>query len=482
MSAGAWLPIPPGVPPSEARLRAHLVLLLRSALLAADPRRLVQSAMQREEILPGPWNLLAVGKAAEAMAVGAILHLGTDELRRGWVLSPESTTPLAGAAPPVELPAPVRHWRGGHPLPTPAGLKSAAVVIDELAALPAGERLVVLLSGGASSLLALAEPPLSEEDYREAIQVLLGSGIGIMEFNLLRGAIDGVKGGKLARICRARPVELLLLSDVPNGGAEVIGSGPFSPSTARPEGLLHLLEAHDLTRQLPTRILQRIRAVATGEVPPSPSPSDLAFQGIRPRIVGSVADAISGAAAQAVALGYRIELLPSPRVGEARAVGAALAEMAVRSRSATHSPTPLCLLGGGETTVVVRGNGRGGRNQEVALGAVRQLAGQESILLAAFGTDGVDGPTDAAGGVAAGSSLSRLAALGLDPEAALRRNDAYSALDAIGGLIRTGPTGTNVMDLHMALITPPDEGPPLGDYPAPRHREPGGEPGSWDSV
>jgi hydroxypyruvate reductase len=233
----------------------------------------------------------------------------------------------------------------------------------------------------------------------------------------------------------------------------VIASGPLSPDPTTFADAIAVLERRGLWERAPETVRAHLRAGLDGDIPETPKPGDPPFQGVEVEIVGSVAHAVAAAAARADELGYRASILSAALSGEARDVGRKLAghvgEVRARSRPVG---APAALIAGGGTTVTVRGDGRGGRNQEVALGAALDLAGVPGVLVMSAGTDGVDGPTDAAGALATGSTLPRARALGLDPRRHLERNDAYAFFDALGDLVRTGPTGTNVMDLMVVLV------------------------------
>ncbi|HSM05945.1 MAG TPA: DUF4147 domain-containing protein, partial [Longimicrobiales bacterium] len=377
-------------------------------------------------------------------------------------------------ARPAWLPPQLRLRAGAHPIPD-AGTVAVAREVAGLARSAARrDRLLVLLSGGGSALTTLPREGVELEDVREATRVLLEGGAPIEELNAVRSGLEVLKGGGLAGLARPARVLGLVLSDVVGDDPAVVASGPLSPAARSPREVEVALRRRGVWTDLPERVRNALAAPRPGDV--DAQPRDDGHPGtVRPlpdadavpvvatggpdprvRVVGGGALAMEGAAARARTLGYRTHVLTRALEGEAWRAGRGLARvgMAVQDGVAPPAP-PACLLAAGETTVTVTGPGRGGRNQEVALGAALALDGRGGILVASLGTDGIDGPTDAAGGFGDGGTRSRAAALGLDVEAALRRNDAYTLLDALDDLIRVGPTGTNVADLMVVLVHPP---------------------------
>jgi len=329
-------------------------------------------------------------------------------------------------------------------------------VADLAGGLAAGDRLLVLLSGGGSALLTLPRDGLSLEGLREATDVLLRSGLGIHQVNRVRTELEILKGGGLARLAGPGRILGLVLSDVVGDDPAVVASGPLTEVEPAPREAEILLRRQGIWDDLPTEARSLL---ARGAREPRLPREHSSREEPRVRVVGGGASAVEAAAAEARRLGYRTEVLTVSLQGEARAAGRGLARagMAVRDGLSPPAP-PACLLAAGETTVRVTGAGKGGRNQEVALGAALALDGRQGILVGSLGTDGVDGPTDAAGGVADGATLSRARQRGMEVGAALAANDAYPLLDALGDLVRTGPTGTNVADLMLVLVADPSTG------------------------
>jgi hydroxypyruvate reductase len=297
------------------------------------------------------------------------------------------------------------------------------------------------------------------DDLQDLTELLLASGASINEINSLRKHLDTVKGGGLARAAAPATVATLILSDVVGNPLDVIASGPTVPDSSTFADAFAVLERYALLERTPDSIVERLRAGMRGEVPDTPKADDPLFANAQHVLVGSNEQAATAALHAARAEGCHALLLTTRAQGEARVVGQLLGAIAreVATSGGTgglaNSPLlrPACLILGGETTVTLRGDGHGGRNQELALAAVGEMTGLEHTVLVTLATDGSDGPTDAAGAVVTGETLARAQALGLDPAAALANNDAYPFFDALGDLLRPGPTHTNVNDLALVF-------------------------------
>jgi hydroxypyruvate reductase len=307
---------------------------------------------------------------------------------------------------------------------------------------------IALLSGGGSALLENPAAGLTLADLQRTTDLLLRSGAAIGEVNAVRKHLSAVKGGGLAR--RAAPARLvaLVLSDVVGSPLDVIASGPTVPDLTTFRDASTVIERYDLWSALPERVVARLQAGLAGAVPETPKPDDPVFSRVQTAVVGSNAHAARAAAARATEMGFHVQVLSTYVEGEAREVGRVLAALAREiDASGQPLPRPACLVLGGETTVTVRGEGRGGRNQEVALGCAPGVAGLADVLVLSAATDGGDGPTDAAGAWVDGTTALRARALGLDVDAFLARNDSYAFFAALGDLLIIGPTLTNVNDL-----------------------------------
>lgn len=409
-----------------------------AGIAAVDPVVLVERALTGHSHGPNV-SLVAVGKAAGGMAAAVADMLGP-YLRRGIVIAPTA----------VSLPgAPIVAYCGGHPIPTSEGVRAAEAVHRLVGSLASEDVLLCAISGGASALMTLPPDDVPLDDVRDVTRLLLDSGATIDELNCVRKHLDRLKGGRLAALAFPARVEALVLSDVIGDPIATIASGPTVPDPTTVQDAIDVLLAHELWE----RISERVRDHLEG-APESPKPGDMRFARTRTRIIGSNSMAAEGAAAHARSLGYDARIVTAALAGEAREAGARIASEALGARAGAAQP--LALVYGGETTVTVTGAGLGGRNQELALAAAVALEGVDGVTVASIGTDGIDGPTDAAGAVADGTTVARATQRGLDARAALRDNDSYRFWTGLGDVVTTGPTGTNVMDLVIVTVMPRD--------------------------
>lgn len=450
----------PGIGVSR-QMVADLDAVVSAGLAAAEPSRLVRRALEEGPRGAGEPLILAVGKAARAMARAAARHL-EGRHRGGVVLAPvvgPSRGPGAGGGGSCEGdvgPDGLVLLRGGHPLPDAEGRAAARRIAGKAAEASRGRwPILLLLSGGGSALLTLPAHGLDLEDLRTTTRLLLEAGADIGSLNAVRKHLERLKGGRLARMAAPARVRALVLSDVVGDRLDVIASGPVSPDPTTYGDALRVLRTLGVEDGVPSAVLRHLEAGAAGERDETPGPKDPCFRGVEARVVGSVETAARGAMNEAGRLGYHTHLLTTELTGEARYVGRGLGRLA-RQIGEGDGPVapPACVVAGGETTVTVTGEGVGGRNQEVALAAATEIDGLRDVLVASVGTDGVDGPTDAAGARVTGTTVERARARGLAPADALSRNDAYPFFRALEDLIVTGPTGTNVMDLQVLLIRP----------------------------
>ncbi len=327
----------------------------------------------------------------------------------------------------------------GHPVPDDAGWRGARRIAEMVRGAGKRDLVICLISGGASALLPLPVEPLTLADKQGITQQLLASGADIHEMNTVRKHFSAIKGGQLARLANPAAVLTLILSDVIGDDPSTIGSGPTAPDRTTRESALAVLRKYGI--RVP------IEPVET------PKPGDALFRRVRNVVAGSNRLAMEAARKQAKKLGYRTLVLSSFIEGETRDVArvhAAIAREIVASGQPLRAPA--CVISGGETTVTIRGAGLGGRNQEFALAAAIDIQGVPGVTIASAGTDGTDGPTDAAGAIADGETVARAAKLGMDARAYLADNDSYRFFKPLKGLIMTGPTGTNVMDLRLILV------------------------------
>lgn len=429
-----------------------------AALAAVEPVRAIYRHARREKdtlwVGETPYCLSAFdrvliaggGKAAAPMLT-ALVELVGNRLERGIVVTKYGHAPSLVPHPSVAV------WEAGHPIPDQAGV-AATRRIAQLAA-DAGERDLVLcpISGGGSALMTLPAPELSLNDLQTLTEQLLRAGATINELNAVRKHLSQIKGGGLARLAAPATVVSLILSDVVGDPLDTIASGPTTPDPSTYADAWRVLERYDLLERTPTPVLKRLEAGLAGQIAETPKPGDPIFRRVHQAIVGANRLAADAAAQKAREMGFNALVLSTYVEGEAREVAkvaVALAKEIVHHDRPVHRPA--CLIWGGETTVTIRGSGKGGRNQELALAAAVALEGWGDVALVALATDGTDGPTDAAGAIASGQTVARARTLGLDPVAALANNDAYPFFEALGDLILTGPTQTNVNDLLFLFV------------------------------
>lgn len=426
------------------RLRADAKALLQAAIAAAIPEPLVAEHLAARTEEGAEMRIAAIGKAAAAMAHGALRALG-EGARPGVLIVPENdatTTP-----PGFEV------FRGGHPVPNAASVAGAEAIRRLAESLGADGRLLFLISGGGSALMTLPPAGLTLDHVLTTTRALLHAGATIGELNTVRKHLDELKGGRLARHAAPARVLGLVLSDVVGDPLDTIASGPLSPDPTTFDSAVEILHRRGIWETLPELVRRHLERGAAGEEPESAKPGEACFETTEVVVVGNNRLAAEAALAEAGRRGYRTLLLTTSLTGEAREVGGVLAALAREIRVSGHPlAPPACLVAAGETTVTVRGQGRGGRNQELALGAAFGLEGLEGALVASAGTDGIDGPTDAAGAWADGETLARATACGLDARQALADNDAYGFFEPLRDLILLGPTGTNVMDVQVVLV------------------------------
>jgi glycerate 2-kinase len=431
--------------------------VLAAALAAVEPGAAVRRYLMREgdALRVGEHHfdlsrydrvlVLAVGKAAVPMAEAAAGVLGERQSTGLVVTKSTSTFSLQPSAFSL--------LEAGHPIPNEQSVSAGRRAAELLQG--AGERdlVLLLLSGGGSALLTLPVPGVTLGDMQALTRALLGSGASINEINTLRKHLDMVKGGGLARMAHPAALAALVVSDVVGNPLDVIASGPAVADSTTFGDAWAILERYRLAEQAPAPIVAHLRRGLAGEIADTPKAGDVALAGVRHVLVGSNMLAAAAALDAARAEGFAPLLLTTYLQGEAREAGRMLAAIAREiDASGNPLPRPACIIAGGETTVTLRGDGRGGRNQEMALAAVNDLAGLRDTILVALATDGDDGPTDAAGAVATGETLARAREHGLDPLAALARNDAYPFFAALGDLLKPGMTGTNVNDLAFVFL------------------------------
>jgi len=342
----------------------------------------------------------------------------------------------------------------GHPLPDRNGLEGAHRIRSLLKNSGPEDLVLVVLSGGGSALLPLPVEGITLEEKQEATQLLLDCGADIKEMNTVRKHISQIKGGWLARWAYPSTVLAFILSDVVGDPLDVIGSGPTVPDSSTFEDAWGILRKYNLIREVAPSIQKHLQLGREGRAQETPKPGESAFERVHNLLIGSNILALRAAQQEASSCGFHTFILSSSIVGETKEVArfhAAIAKEIMMSGNPINKPA--CMISGGETTVTIRGRGRGGRNQEFALAGALEIQGLERVVLLSGGTDGTDGPTDAAGAIADHTTVNRALAMGLQPKTHLEENDAYPFFEKLGDLLITGPTRTNVMDVHVLLIS-----------------------------
>ena len=430
----------------SAPLRAAAEQILRAAIRAADPRPLTARALRERNAGPAarPVELIAVGKAAAGMAWGAADALG------GALLGGVAITTVGSAA----FPGHVREFAGGHPLPNGRGTRGARAAERLVRQGARDADVLVLISGGASALMTWPADGIALADVVATTSALMNAGADIRELNCVRKHLDRLKGGLLARAAAGRTVRALVLSDVIGDPLDVIGSGPLVPDPTTYADAIAVLRDRGVWPGLPRAVTAHLLAGAGGDRPETPKAGDPCFANVEIEVVGNNALAVQGAAVEARRRGFEVRIEAAPVAGEAREAGAAFARRALRVEDGRADGRSVCVVGGGETTVTVTGRGRGGRNLEFAAAAAVVIDGASGIAVGSVGTDGRDGPTDAAGAVVDGETALRARLARADLAAGLLNNDSLGSLDAAGAVMRTGPTGTNVADVHVGAIAP----------------------------
>lgn len=439
----------------RTRLATHARSILKAALAASDPVAAVLRHVRVENAtlhagastyaLDRFENIYVVGagKAAAPMAramerlLGKRISSGVVNVKYGHLSPLRRITTI----------------ECGHPVPDANGVQGADRIARLAASATANDLVVCLISGGASALAPAPAPPITLEDKQAITGLLLACGANIGEINCVRKHISALKGGQLARLCYPATVLTLALSDVIGDDPAVIGSGPTAPDRSTFADALTILGRYNLLDRAPATVRARLEAGAAGLIAETPKSGDPVFRRARNLVVGSNRLAVDAASSHARSLGFHMLVLSTFVEGETRDVArvhaAIMQEIAANGRPLKR---PACVISGGETTVTIRGTGLGGRNMEFSLAAAIDIAGLQDVAVLSAGTDGTDGPTDAAGAIADGTTIARAEALGLDARQFLASNNSYRFFDALGDLVKTGPTNTNVMDVRILLL------------------------------
>ena len=388
--------------------------------------------------------VVGMGKAAASMAK-AVEDIFGDKLTTGIVnVKYGHTVPLSK----------IKTNEAAHPIPDEAGLKGSQEIIELLKDTTDKDLVICLISGGGSALLPLPAGNLKLEDKQAITKSLLECGADIHEINSIRKQISGVKGGRLAVHVYPSTLISLILSDVIGDDLDVIASGPTVPDTHTFHDCRNIIDKYKLRETVPSRIIEYIELGCSGKIEDTPKADSLVFKRTQNAIVGSNILAVSAAKEKAEELGYNSLILSTFIHGETEEVAkvhTAIAKEIISSDNPVNKPA--CIISGGETTVTIEGKGQGGRNQEFVLAAAIDIDGIDKVVVLSGGTDGIDGPTDAAGAIADGTTITRAEAMGVNAYDYLCENNSYNFFKPLGDLLITGPTNTNVMDLRIVLVT-----------------------------
>ncbi len=413
-------------------MREDALQIINESIKAVLPNEAVDRAL-KNKIFHGEVVVVAIGKAAWNMAEAAKACLG-DRIKAGAIVTKyeHSKGPMEG----FEI------IEAGHPIPDENSVRGAETAIKLVKELNREDHVILLLSGGGSALFEKPMEGITLDNIKEMTDQLLGSGADIMEINTLRKRLSSVKGGRFAQKCGEAQLYSIVLSDVIGDRLDAIASGPAHPDTSTSEQALEILEKYKL------QVDEHIKEVLKVETPKEITNCETV-------IAGNVTALCEAAARKAQQLGYQPVILTTTMDCQAREVGKMMASIAHEVKKGTNTnysiQAPCAVIAGGETVVRIIGRGKGGRNQELALSASLGIDGLEDVVIFSVGSDGTDGPTDAAGGMVDGGTVYRMKAAGVLPEVHLERNDSYHALKASGDLIMTGATGTNVNDISVIL-------------------------------
>ena len=427
----------------------------QSAIKAADPYEVVIRNIQLSDntitigdityILYNRSRIvcLSIGKAALAMAEAANQQLAA-RIDGGVVVCKHN--PRA-----EKMIGRMSILQGSHPVPDERSIKAAETIRQSLQGLTKEDMVLLLISGGGSALVCLPAPGITLQDMQKVTSALLRSGASINELNAVRKHLDLIKGGGLLKMASPARVAALVVSDVVNSPLDVIASGPAVPDPSTFDDVKEIFNKYLAESDIPTAIQDRIKKGCAGEIEETIKASDPQAVQAAHKIIASNRVSAEAALKTAIEEGFESEIITCEMVGDARLAGERLADL-LRSKRTLQKP--YLGIAGGETTVKVTGSGMGGRNLEVALGAVKSMSGEHNSLLITLATDGEDGPTDAAGALVTGATFEKAAAMGLNPDDYLQTNDAYHFFEQVGGLIKIGPTGTNVNDLNFIIKLP----------------------------
>ncbi|MCJ7545684.1 MAG: glycerate kinase [Deltaproteobacteria bacterium] len=439
----------------EAVLRGKALSIFQASLRGADPKGCVKRHLKVDHgvFSVGDFRkrlkdvdriiVVGAGKAAALMAQ-ATEEILKDRIDRGVVIT------TRGAEASLKR---IRLYCGGHPLPDKEGAEGTERIMEIIAGAGEDDLVLCLISGGGSALLVAPCEGIGLEDKKRMTHLLLECGATIDEINTIRKHVSRVKGGRLAKAAFPAQTVSLILSDVIGDRIDSIASGPTAPDPTTFEECFKIIKKYDLMEKMPQPIKLFLQTNKGKQGTETVKPRDPVFERVENVIVGSNLLALKEAETAAKALGFHTLLLSAAISGDTRRAAEEHARLAqeIRMGKGTHLP-PACVVSGGETTVVVKGDGKGGRNQEFVLAASIAIDGLKDVVISSMNTDGIDGPTDACGALCDGLTVSRAKKMNLDPEDYLGRNDSYHFFEKLDDLIKTGPTNTNVMDIHILLV------------------------------
>ena len=439
----------------------ELISIFKAGIDAVNPYRLVLQSLKVEGNILNIGNIsydlnqfnnilvIGAGKATASMAQAVEEVIG-DKISNGLI------TVKYGHTRSLKK---IKQLEAGHPLPDEAGVKGTEEIFKLLEGADEKSLVICLLSGGGSALLVSPSEGITLNDKIETTRLLLSAGADIEGLNTVRKHLSKVKGGRLSEISYPATLITLMLSDVIGDRLDVIASGPTVPDNSTFKDAMDVIKKYNLVDKLPANVMILLKQGLRGDIKDTPKNGEVFFKKSKVFILGNLKHALTAAKEKVVSMGYETEIISSELQGEARDTAKYLSAKAIKVQQFLKSgESSRCLISGGETTVTVKGNGLGGRNQELALAFAVEIEGMKGITMLSAGTDGTDGPTDAAGAIVDGETVSKAKTLGLDPERYLNTNDSYNffkRLDSLTGErhhVITGPTGTNVMDIQIILV------------------------------
>jgi len=437
-------------------MRTEAIAIFNASLKAVDPVNAVKRFLKKEGkklfvkdtsfdlSLFDNIYLIGFGKAGAAMARGVEEILG-DDLRAGIVSVKYGHRDKVSAK--------IKINEAAHPVPDEAGMKGAQAIVDFLKQRNERDLIICVISGGGSAILPLPYRGITLAEKQQTTKLLLACGADIKEINAIRKHISQVKGGQLARMAQPATLVTLILSDVIGDPLDSIASGPAAPDQSTFDDCWKILQKYDLLGKIPPAVERHLKSGVENSIPDTPKAGDPAFSKTHNVIIGSNWEAVAAARDFAQNLGYNTLVLSTFVEGETKDVARVHAAIAKEVNKTGHPvEKPACIISGGETTVTIRGDGLGGRNQEFVLAAAMDINGMENTVILSAGTDGTDGPTDAAGAIADGETIARANQLKLDSLKYLQNNDSYHFFEQLNDLVKTDPTNTNVMDIRIMLI------------------------------